>query len=308
MSTKNLSVAYSAKRKVKKMAKGGELNTSASTEHRPSTQETDKDAKMVSKNDTIKAAINDSMTSTPERKQASKGMKTTPIKHPKMVPSTGFTAKLRDQEDDLQSSAGVNDGGQHQPSSEYDEEGADRQGPSTPSLKMKKMAEGGVIEATTEKRPSIDDEHNDKEEIDEVSTRSTQDISHQEHPMDDLSQFDHVADDDIIEHAASLASAVMAKRRMMAEGGEIKSASSVDDDSNTDVSDLSRNADEDANMEDQLSFNALRKENYSESEGLAQLDSPSDSNEHGHDMDDDHDMSIVDAVRRKMKTKSPITR
>ncbi len=81
----------------------------------------------------------------------------------------------------------------------------------------------------------------------------------------------------------------------------IKSRDSIhSDDSN--MADLSRNADEDANEEDQLSFNALRKENYSESEGLRQLNNPEDSAEHGDDIDSDkHDM--VSAIRSKMNMR-----
>ena len=70
----------------------------------------------------------------------------------------------------------------------------------------------------------------------------------------------------------------------------------------SDQADLSRNADEDANEEDQTSFNALRKENYSESAGLKQLDSPRDSAQHGDDEEEDsenkHDM--ISAIRSKM--------
>lgn len=83
-----------------------------------------------------------------------------------------------------------------------------------------------------------------------------------------------------------MASAIM-HRRKMAEGGQV---------------DLSRNADEDPNMEDQQSFEALKKENYSESDGLMDLDQPEDSNLHGDDIDsDDHDM--VGKIRSRMKTR-----
>jgi hypothetical protein len=93
--------------------------------------------------------------------------------------------------------------------------------------------------------------------------------------------------------------------KKMAEGGILSHDSIYSDDS--DQADLSRNADEDANEEDQLSYNALRKENYSESEGLRKLDSPMDSNEHGHEIDEDeHDM--VDKIMRKMRSKSAMTR
>jgi hypothetical protein len=177
----------------------------------------------------------------------------------------------------------------------------------SPIIKARRMDE--MDQAQDESRPNIEQEHHDSEEIDDQSIRQAQDLSHQEHPMDDMDQFNHVADDDVIEHAASIASAIMAKRRKFAEGGsvgEVNGADSIYSD-DSDQADLSRNAEEDANMEDRSSFDALRKENYSESEGLRQLDYD-DANLKGQEADDDHDQSIVSAIRRKMKSKSPITR
>ena len=88
----------------------------------------------------------------------------------------------------------------------------------------------------------------------------------------------------------------------LAEGGEIHSKGSWDAHESADQADLSRNADEDANEEDQMSFGALRKENYNESEGLRQLNNPRDSGEHGdseeHDAEDKHDM--ISRIMAKM--------
>ncbi len=130
------------------------------------------------------------------------------------------------------------------------------------------------------------------------------------HPhVDDMSEQEE-------EHHMSIAAAIMAKRdrmkamdsdsdedsqMMMAEGGEIPSHESIYSD-DSDQADLSRNADEDANEEDQLSFNAMRKENYSESEGLEQLDSPMDSNEHGDDREDSKSdkKDMISQIRSKM--------
>jgi hypothetical protein len=98
-----------------------------------------------------------------------------------------------------------------------------------------------------------------------------------------------------------------------AEGGEILDSTEDDDihshdsiySDDSDQADISRNVDEDANEEDQLSYNALRKENYSESEGLAHMDSPMDSNEHGDQREEDaenkHDM--ISSIRRKMNSR-----
>lgn len=173
--------------------------------------------------------------------------------------------------------------------------------------------------------------------------------AHGHYSADDSEDQPH--DEAIIEHAASIAAAIMAKRdraakqhsdsdeddeMYMASGGSVESGSSdmnyaeggeinehddaadihskhsIDSDSHSSQVDLSRNADEDANEEDQLSYNALRKENYSESEGLDLMESPDDSNEHGDseesDSENKHDNKLVSAIRRKMRMKSPISR
>lgn len=268
-----LAIAYSMKRKKKKMAKGGEVNESAVTEQRPMPEETDKDASMVSRNDAKKPLVDSQWVGQPTVEQARKPSRT-PLKHPKMVPSNVFSTRLRDQEDDLMESASPGPYGA-QPPQVLDEEDADKQGPSVPALEMKMMADGGMI----------DEEDESPEEEEEE-----------------------------IEHAASIAAEIMARRHikdMYAEGGEIHSHDSIYSD-DSDQADLSRNADEDANEEDQLSFNSLRKENYSESEGLMQLDSPMDSNEHGDEREDaesdPHEQDMISSIRRKMKSKSPISR
>lgn len=79
---------------------------------------------------------------------------------------------------------------------------------------------------------------------------------------------------------------IMAHRKMMAEGGSV---------------DLSENASEDKNNEDDMSFDALKKENYSESDGLEDLTQPTDSNEHGHALSDADAHDMVDMIRRKLK-------
>jgi hypothetical protein len=63
-------------------------------------------------------------------------------------------------------------------------------------------------------------------------------------------------------------------------------------------------------MEDKASFDALRKENYSESEGLHQLDYSDEANERSpeHEPEDVNDSDIVRAIRRKMRIKSAMTR
>jgi hypothetical protein len=79
------------------------------------------------------------------------------------------------------------------------------------------------------------------------------------------------------------------KRKKMADGGMV---------------DLEANSEEHENTEDDLSYDALKKEQYD----LDQLDEqPMDSNEHGDerekDAEDDHDDSIVGQIKRKAKKK-----
>lgn len=105
------------------------------------------------------------------------------------------------------------------------------------------------------------------------------------------------------EHDSSLVASIMAKRDRRPQQD-----SDSDDDSQMYMADggmvdLSRNADEDFNEEDQMSFDALRKENYSESDGLDMLDQPEDSNEHGHDLSDEDEHDMVDQIRRKIMAK-----
>lgn len=80
------------------------------------------------------------------------------------------------------------------------------------------------------------------------------------------------------------------KMRRFAEGGQV---------------DLEENAEEHDNMEDDLSFDALRKENYSESDALDNMDSPRDSNLHDRDLkdEDEHERSMLDEIRRSMKMR-----
>lgn len=120
-----------------------------------------------------------------------------------------------------------------------------------------------------------------------------------------------IHEEEEMEHAASLAAAIMSKRKKFARGGAILSENSMESD-DSDQADISRNAEEDANMEDKASFDALRKENYSESEGLEHMDSPMDSGQHGDEREDNeeniNDSDIVAAIRRKSKIKSAISR
>jgi hypothetical protein len=140
-------------------------------------------------------------------------------------------------------------------------------------------------------------------------------------PDDSEMQPDHEEEE---EHHDSIAAAIMAKKNRkelqmsdsdmdemihLYEGGEItrKSGKILSHDSiysdDSDMADMSRNHDEDANEEDQLSFNALRKENYNDSN--LRTSQPMDSNTHGDEEEKDsenkHDM--ISSIMRKMKSR-----
>lgn len=329
----SLAIAYSIKRKPKKMAAGGAI--SANDEKRPMPDNKYDDGKEVSNNSGNKSPKNDNWLSQPTVEQARKPSRI-PLKHPKMVPSDAFSVRLRDQEDHLESSAkpGKYDS---QPPKEDDEMGADRSGPKVSDMQpehnnhRKPYAKGGMINDKFSMKSAEDDksEHPEGLESDDDMLQPEDDYMSGEmeakpmaaggsvrsgsHDMDfaDGGMIDDMEDqpepEEDIEHDASIAGAIM-KRRKMADGGILSHDSIYSDDS--DQADISRNADEDANEEDQLSFNALRKENYNESEGLKQMNSPKDSNEHGHNLPDEdrHDRDMISAIRSRMKKRSAITR
>lgn len=313
-------------------AEGGMVNESAKSERRPMPDERDKDSKMVGRNSGDKPARNDNWLdkSTVSQAQAKDSRKVMPIRHPRMVPSDVFSTRMRDEEDDLQSSASVNDGPQHQPPMQDNEEGADRQGPKISDMQdehsthRKPYAKGGEVEPSDySTRPNqYEDDLLDLPPSEDEGTTNAE--SHNEEdpdrqgPMVPDMEHEHnngrmpyarggeVSPQDEVEEELhnSIAAAIMARRERMhmAEGGAINGEDSIYTHPEADQADLSRNAEEDANMEDQSSYDALRKENYSESEGLRKLDSPMDSNEHGHDIDsDEHDM--ISSIRSKMNMK-----
>lgn len=303
----SLAIAYSMKRK--KYAKGGMANESAASESRPMPSETDKDGSMVSRNSGNKSPHNDSWTDRPEMKQSRKGMKTTAIKHPKMVPSSAFSTRLRAEEDDLQESAGVNDGPQRELPEHDNEERPDRKGPDVRDMERehsngrKPYAKGGKVSFS------------EAEEDNEEHPAGLEDENDMMGPDEDEFMASHFAEGGMIDEerdimdAASIAAACMAKLHKYARGGEILSEDSMESDDSDQV-DLSRNADEDANMEDKASFDALRKENYSESDGLNELDYDAENigDEREASSENDHDEDMVDSIRRKMKNRSAISR
>lgn len=98
----------------------------------------------------------------------------------------------------------------------------------------------------------------------------------------------------------SLVDAIMrkhSKKKMAmggyADGGEVEDGQA----------DLSRNAQEEFNNEDQMSFDALRKENYQETPALEQATSPMDSGQHGHELTDEDENDMVERIRAKIRSK-----
>lgn len=325
-------------------AKGGSV--SAKTESRP--MPTSPNQEQVSRNMGDKAPKNDNWTSNITVSQAQKPSKT-PLSQPKMAAITGpFSVRSRDMHEDeadmmdkmppetdramppmrdnedeaIEEGSSPDMADQHndhkkpynvevEHDDEMDEADSDMK-------KTQSYAEGGEINDFEPMSAAEDDEldepHGLESDNDEMSMPVDEYMAGHfaeggmAHDMDDQPH-----DEEEMEHAADIASAIMAARRTrMAEGGDIHSKGSWDTHEDVDQADLSRNADEDANEEDQMSFGALRKENYSESAGLRQLDSPRDSNEYGDseesESENDHDKDMVSRIMSKMKKRSAITR
>lgn len=331
----SLAIAYNVKRKSKKMAQGGEI--SASNESRPMPEAKHNDSKQVSHNSGKKELKQSDWTGKPTVAQAQRPSKTM-MSEPKMAESNVIKAHIiKNLIDQI-----APNGGSSQPDKSYDEKGANRQGPESRDLHMKKMAEGGLMsgsndmdenerhqgksqvsmefgsgpendelehptgleEDNDQKRPSMSDYMSDHEQM--LAEGGMIDENEQPQPEEDE------------EHHDSIAAAIMSKRRKMAEGGMADETDAMESRPDKGYGaiivkkyadggqvDLSRNADEDPNNEDQMSFEALKKENYSESEGLSQLDQPEDSNLKGNpreeDEENEHDM--VSSIRRKMKSQ-----
>lgn len=350
----SLAIAYSVKRKApkKKMAEGGSV--SAKTEKRPMPDEMHDDSEMVRKNSGDKAAKDDSWTSDVTVKQAQKPSMTKLSQPRMAKITGPFSVRSRDMHDeeaDLQGKDAPNSPKERPPMRD-DEEDAMMEGKGPDMSRQhsdgrEPYAEGGSVHETLKSidshlakanksdGPKMQSLSWTKDINDDVSFSDSEDDKDQ-HPAglesdddmmkpadsDYMSMRDAAAyadggsvhDEDELEHAASIAAAIMTKmrgERMMARGGAILSEDSMDSD-DSDMADLSRNAEEDANMEDKASFDSLRKENYSESDGLDQLDSPEDSAQTGDSREDGeeniHDNDIVSAIRRKMKIKSSMTR
>jgi hypothetical protein len=164
----------------------------------------------------------------------------------------------------------------------------------------------GDIEATNEHMAGIDDARDAREmEMASMLSQHEADLNAKGEGMSHIDDHSERSEDMLKKHyatggmagpmnpklheamkgAKSVADAIMMKKKY-AEGGQV---------------DLSENADESPNNEDQMSYDALRKENYSESPALHELNYPEHSM--GDDLidEDAHGRSIVDMIRKKMK-------
>lgn len=226
------------------------------------------------------------------------------------VEQSDYRASKNKYEDDLTDLPPSEDEGE-QDADSRDEEVPDRQGHAVPDMEdehttgRRPYAKGGSIQY--------------KDAMESEDMPNDLNPAHDKHSEDDSSMQPEREEEE--EHHNSVAAAIMAKRDRLhkavdsgaydedaaasyAEGGEILSHRSIYSD-DSDQADVKRNAEEDANEEDQLSFNALRKENYNESEGLRQMDSPEDSNLKSDDEEmDSHDSNdMVKAIRSRMNMK-----
>lgn len=331
----SLAIALDVQRrnKRKKMASGGPVAESASNERRPMPDQSAADSAMVSRNSGKKALPQDQWTDSPTVAQAQR-QPVQKLSRPKIVGSDAFSVRdmSRIHDEEHLDSSDRPDGIGRQPSSMDNEAGADRQGPSVPALKMKRMAEGGMLPPGSEDdmaehpagleqdddqmRPPMDEYMDGKMaeggQVEEPSAwdniksnlttgKSAENKSWGKYAEGGMIDLDEVAED---KHA-SIAAAIMAKRDRM-RGGSDSDIDKMEMMAEGGMVDLSRNADEDANLEDQLSFDALKKENYSESEGLDDLgDQPHDSNLKGdsREMDAENKHDRIAYMRSKMRAK-----
>lgn len=293
----SLAIAYSVQRKAKKkkMAEGGAI--SASNEKRPMPEDLhdDKHDAEETKKPHPKAQM------AGERSRP----KLEPIKHPGMVPSDAFSARLYDREGHLQES---DKPGSYkaQPEHWMDEEKPMKMGKNPempkPHSTAKAYAEGGKIEGEHQEpkphpspMPTMKPEH---------ILDSVRDFVNKHAQPGEYAEGGGVEDEREEMHDDSIAAAIMAKKArekghpaamsdsdidemvMLYDGGEV---------------DLGSEHMEEPNNEDQMSFEALKKENYNSSD--LDIDQPMGSNEDSpeHEPMDEHDEGITSEIRKRMK-------
>jgi len=292
-----LAIAYSVKRRSpkKKMYKGGEVELSAASESRPMPEgeyaDKHQDDRTVEKG---QRGPNWQKNTDREQIGPSKSKKA------ELIADSGFlTDKMTTVDDAMDEDEMRMKGKSTDPKhidADHDKDIADA-----------RLAKGGEVEAqnfSDETRADSENARTNREMDMEKESSTDPEHINAHHAEDDADAVfaeggrveemeESDADNGGDPYDKSVVDAIRKRKKMMAEGGEVRD----------DEADVSRNADEDFNFEDQNSFAALRKENYSEIPGLEQLDQPMDSNMTmpSHEEMDVHDRSIVDAIRRKYR-------
>lgn len=316
-------------------AEGGVI--SASSEKRPMPDNSYNDAHGISRNSSKKPLMDSDWTDTPTEEQATRP---SPAKmsSPKSMGSDALAMRsrsMKDEESDLISSDAPG-GYPSQPKSQYDEEYAKKSGTSVPDMSKQHnngrsaYAKGGPIMEPKDTGMGM------MERSDEADLqRSASPGKHGEQPSSKYDALDAAAS-----HHKSIAEAIMARSKAMkeadmygsdmmhtkndadsysdkgiinyAEGGEAMDTSKMSlaelirhkkmmkDGGQVD---LQANANEDLNEEDQLSFDAARKDTYYD---LSQLDEqPMDSNEKGDKLEDadEDNKPMISKIRSKMKSR-----
>ena len=221
--------------------------------------------------------------------------KITKLSRPKLVGSDSFSVRYHDEIDqDLNRMESEKpDGGGKQPPKKYDEVDAAKEGPSTPSLKMKMMAKGGMIN----KAVSMDEAEEDGAEHPEglEETDSSQGPPEDEYMADHFAKGGMVDEEEETEQHASIAAAIMARnadKKLFADGGFV---------------DIEENGKEQPNQYYKL-YKAALKENLDSD--MSDVSQPMDSNEHGDELTDEdmNSMSKIQKIMHRMSKKSPITK
>lgn len=268
-----------AMRKVaaKKMAKGGKVEESASNEKRAMPSDEAGDAKQTNQSKKNEGG------SIPKPKLEHK-------KGPSMAKSSVIKARPYDHvsELDLQDSAKPT---KHEGMSE--DKGPSKEEALESKRAAPMLAKGGVIN----KAISMDSADQDGEEHPAGLESDNDMMGDKDAMLDHFADGGEVPSDEaMMEHAASIAAGIMAKRahkKFMALGGEV---------------DIEDNAEEMPNDMNSLNKLAL-KENYDE--GMKSMSQPKDSNEHADSREDEsenkHDKSIVSKIMKKRKS-SPISK
>ena len=306
-----LAIAYSVKRKApKKMAEGGKVNESAKTEHRPMPEEMDHDKHEMH---------------APEAHMAKPRPKMVPLEQPSLRGSDVFKVRyssglepapakrdeeMAEHEEHMDQEQMMAEGGKIKLSKHHDEnahlyesdKGSSNQGAKVRSAnRSKSWAKDDRSSSPSIERSMAKDRMGEARSEAAARLEKTKALNPNIKGLAEGGMIDEDLDHEIEdERHSSLAAAIMAKRRelaelesgahdedkaaMMAEGGEV---------------DLEENAEEMPNAyygKDE----AILKEHYGED--LEHMDQPEESNEHGDDIESDrHDM--INQIRRKMKHK-----